>query len=83
MKKVFTSTFHFAELSKIQKNIFGNQATRYLLGVLVFVSSATFGQVSGTVFRDYNADGTKATNDVGFIFVCPTPNCGTATIIKN
>jgi hypothetical protein len=62
MKKAFTPTFRISELSKIQKIILRTIViTTFVLSISLLNNDA-FAQ-SGTVFRDYNANGTKDINE--------------------
>ncbi len=55
MKKAFTPSFRISELSNFQKKT--HRSLFFLMFSMIGFSS--FGQVTGTVFRDFNSNGTK------------------------
>lgn len=59
MRKAFTPSFIISELSEIQKLSSFKLAISCAFLVLSFISFSSFGQVTGTVFRDINGNGTK------------------------
>lgn len=40
-----------------------NKGLQFLAGLFFFTSQIAFGQVSGTVFRDFNGDGAKGATE--------------------
>jgi SdrD B-like domain len=55
MKKAFTPTFRISGMNDFQKKL--HKSLFFLMFSMIGFSS--FGQVSGTVFRDFNSNGTK------------------------